>query len=342
MRAFLFILSIVVTLAAGWALYSMEFRPALLMEYVLSRPLPEQIAWAVICFVPLILFAVALMLREKLERQRKATEQLEARLTGVRQSVSGLADAMKDNEAATNYLAASDPENAIATLQGRLSEAEQAAELHEERNEATDLFSRLESVRQQQHAIRERLSEVIGKRRSIETLVSELQRSQEDIESTLISIEEDKNGRPLIDRLQRIEDFSAGTGPRFDEIERCMEMLARLKSEFGALQTRLRPLEDQETGVRTELRSLGKTREQLAASIDRLEREEGVPLSVRVQKLAQARQDLDQQVTQLLEQFSKLDTIHKDIHELFAKLNHAERTPREVEPQVQAIMSRSG
>ena len=341
MRAFLFILSVVVTLAAGWALYSMEFRPALLLEYVMSRPLPEQIAWAVICLVPLILFAVALMLREKLERQRKATEHLEARLTGVRQSVSGLEEAMKDNESATNYLAASDPEDAIAALQGRISKAEQAAQLHEGRNDATDLFSRLENVRQQQHAIREKLSEVIGKRRSIEALVTELQRSQEDIESTLISIEEDKNGRPLVDRLQRIEDFSAGTGPRFDEIERCMEMLLRVKSEFGALQTRLLPLEDQETGVRTALRSLGKTRELLAASIDRIEREEGIPLAVRVQKLAQARQDLDQQVTHLLEQFSKLDTIHKDIQDLFAKLNLAERTPRELEPQVRAI-SKSG
>lgn len=341
MRAILFILSVAVTFAAGWALYSMEFRPALLLEYVMSRPLPEQIAWAVICVVPLILFAVALMLREKLERQRKATEQLEARLSGVRQSVSGLEEAMKDNESATTYLAASDPEDAITALQGRISEAEQAAQLHEGRNDATDLFSRLESVRQQQHAIREKLSEVIGKRRSIEALVTDLQHSQEDIESTLISIEEDKNGRPLIDRLRRIEDFSAGTGPRFDEIERCTELLLRLKSEFGALQTRLFPLEDQETGVRAALRSLGKTRELLAASIDRLEREEGIPLAVRVQKLAQARQDLDQQVTQLLEQFSKLDTIHKDIHELFAKLNHAERTPRELEPQIRAI-SRSG
>ena len=341
MRAFLFILSVVVTLAAGWALYSMEFRPALLLEYVMSRPLPEQLAWAVICLVPLILFAVALMLREKLERQRKATEHLEARLTGVRQSVSGLEEAMKDNESATNYLAASDPEDAIAALQGRISKAEQAAQLHEGRNDATDLFSRLENVRQQQYAIREKLSEVIGKRRSIEALVTDLQRSQEDIESTLISIEEDKNGRPLVDRLQRIEDFSAGTGPRFDEIERCMEMLLRVKSEFGALQTRLLPLEDQETGVRTALRSLGKTRELLAASIDRIEREEGIPLAVRVQKVAQARQDLDQQVTHLLEQFSKLDTIHKDIQDLFAKLNLAERTPREVEPQVRAI-SKSG
>jgi chromosome segregation ATPase len=341
MHTFLFILSVIVTFAAGWALYSMEFQPALLLEYVRSRPLPEQIAWAVICFVPLILFAVALLLRERLERQRKATELLEARLSGVRQAVSGLEDAHKDNESATTYLAGSDPEGAIAALQGRLTEAEQAAQLHQDRNESTDLLSRVEKVRQQQHAIREKLAEVIGKRRSIEALVVELESSQDDIEHTLSDMEEDKSGRTLVERLRRIADFGAGTGGRFEVIEGAMETVSRLKSEFVVLQNRLTPLEHKETGVRSELRSLSKTRELLAASIDRLEREEGIPLAVRVQKLADARQELDQHVTQLLEQFSKLDVIHKDINGLFAKLNHAERMPRELEPNVRAF-SKSG
>jgi hypothetical protein len=341
MRAFLFILSIVVTFAAGWALYSLEFRPTLLLGYIMSRPLPEQIAWAIVGLVPLILFAVALLLREKLERQRKATELLEARLGGVRQAVSGLVEAQKDNESATSYLAASEPEDAIAALEGRITKSEQAADLHQARNEATDLFGRIEHVRRQQHAIREKLDVVIGKRQSIEALVTELQSSQNDIESTLLSMEQDKNGRPLVERLQRIADFGAGTGGRFEEIERCMGTLLRLKGEFEVLQNRLIPLEDKETGVGTAFRSLSKTRELLAASIDRLEREDGIPLAARVQKLALARQELDGQVTQLLEQFSKLDTLHKDITELFARLNQAERVPRELGPNLRTI-SKSG
>jgi hypothetical protein len=341
MRAFLFILSLMVTFAAGWALYSMEFRPALLLQYIMSRPLPEQIAWAVVGLVPIILFAVALLLRDRLERQRKATELLEARLGGVRQAVSGLVEAQKDNETATSYLAASEPEDAIAALEGRLTEAEQAADLHQARNEATDLFSRIEQVRQQQHAVREKLAAVIGKRQSIEALVAGLQNSQNDIESALLMMEQDKDGRPLADRLQRIADFGAGTGSRFEEIERCMEIILRLKGDFDVLQHRLLPLEDKESGVRNAFRSVSKTRELLAASIDRLEREEGVPLATRVQKLALARQELDGQVTVLLEQFSKLDTIHKDISELFAKLNRAERIPRELEPNLRTV-SKSG
>jgi chromosome segregation ATPase len=341
MRAFLFILSVMVTFAAGWALYSMEFHPALLLEYIMSRPLPEQIAWAIIGLVPLILLAVALLLREKLERQRRATELLEARLGGVRQAVSGLVEAQKDNESATNYLGASEPEDAIAALEGRLTEAEQVAELHQARNDATDLFARIEQVRQQQNLVRQKLAVVIGKRRSIEALVAELQNSQNEIENELLSMEQDKDGRLLVERLQRIADFGAGTGPRFEQIERCMETLLRLKGDFDVLQGRLMPLEDQETGVRSAFRSLSKTRELLAASIDRIEREEGMPLAARVQKLALARQELDGQVTQMVEQFSKLDAIHKDISELFGKLNQAERVPRPVEPNLRTI-SKSG
>jgi chromosome segregation ATPase len=337
MRAFLFLLSVAATFAAGWALYSMEFQPALLLQYLRSRPLPEQIAWALVCLVPLVLFAVALMLREKLERQRKATELLEARLGRVRDAVTGLVEAHKDNESAMSYLAASEPEDAIAALEGRLSKAEQAAELHQAQNEAADLFARIEHVRQQQHAIKDKLSGVIGKRQSIEKLVVGLQDSQNDIESTLLSIELDKNGRPLGERLQRIADFGAGTGSRFEEIERCTELLLRLKSEFAVLQQRLMPLEDKETGVRSELQALSKTREQLATSIERLEREDGMPLAARVQKLTLARGELDQQVAHLLEQFSKLDAIHKDISELYGKLNRAERTPRELESNLRAF-----
>jgi hypothetical protein len=338
MRTFLFILSVMVTFAAGWALYSMEFRPELLLQYIMSRPLPEQIAWAVIGLVPLILLAVALLLREKLERQRKATELLEARLGGVRQAVSGLVEVQKDNEAATNYLAASEPEDAIAALEGRLTKAEQVAELHQGRNEATDLFARIEQVRQQQNLVREKLAVVIGKRQSIEALVAELQNSQNEIENELLSMEQDKDGRLLVERLQRIADFSAGTGSRFEQIERCMEMILRLKGDFDVLQGRLMPLEDKETGVRSLYRAVSKTRELLAASIDRLEREEGIPFAARVQRLALARQELEGQVTQMLEQFSKLDSIHKDISELFAKLNHAERIPRAVEPNLRTIL----
>jgi chromosome segregation ATPase len=340
MRAFVFTCSAALVLALGLELLAPGYGPALL-ERLLSRPVPQQLPWTVICVVALALLGAALLLSEKLVRQRKATALLETRLRGVRHAVSGLEEAQKDTDAAADYLTRTDPEGAIGALQGRLAKAEQAAQLHQGRNEAGDLLSRVELVRQQQVLVREKLGDVIGKRRSIEALCAELQSSQDEIERTLAVIEEDKNGDTLGERLQKIAEFIAGIGSRFEDIERALQKLLRLKGEFGELQVRLVPLEEKETGVKGVLQSLRDQREQLVAEIDRLDKDEGTNLVARVDQLAQAKKDLEDQVSSLLEQFSRLDGMHKDISGLFAKLNFAQRTPRDLDPGVR-IFAKSG
>jgi predicted nucleic acid-binding Zn-ribbon protein len=340
MRAFVFICGAALVLALGLELLAPGYGPALL-ERLLSRPVPQQFPWTVICVVALVLLGAALLLSENLVRQRKATALLEMRLRGVRHAVSGLEEAQKDGDAAADYLTRTDPEGAISALQGRLAKAEQAAQLHHGRNEAGDLVSRVELVRQQQVLVREKLGDVIGKRRSIEALFAELQSSQDDIERTLAVIEEDKNGDTLAERLQKIAEFIAGTGSRFEDIERSLQKLLRLKGEFGELQVRLGPLEEKETGVKGVLQSLRDQREQLVADIDRLDKDEGANLATRVDQLAQAKKELEDQVSGLLEQFSRLDGMHKEISGLFAKLNFAQRTPRDLDPGVR-IFAKSG
>jgi predicted nucleic acid-binding Zn-ribbon protein len=340
MRAFIFICSGAVVLALGFELFAPGSGPALL-ERLLSRPVPQQFPWTVICVVSLVLLGAALLLSEKLVRQRKETALLEMRLRGVRHAVSGLEEAQRDGDAAADYLTRTDPEAAISALQGRLTKAEQAAQLHQGRNEAGDLLSRVELMRQQQVLVREKLGDVIGKRRSIETLFAELQSSQDDIERTLAVIEEDKNGDTLDERLQKIAEFIAGSGSRFEDIERSLHKLMRLKGDFGELQVRLVPLEEKETGVKGVLQSLRDQREKLVADVDRLDKDEGGNLAARVDQLAQAKKELEDQVASMLEQFSRLDGMHKDISGLFAKLSFAQRTPRELDTGVR-IFAKSG
>jgi chromosome segregation ATPase len=340
MRAFVFICSGAVALVLGLEFFAPGYGPALL-ERLLSRPVPQQFPWTVVCVVALVLLGAALLLSEKLVRQRKATVLLEMRLRGVRHAVSGLDDAQKDVDAASDYLTRTDPEGAINALQGRLAKAEQAAQLQQGRNEAGDLLSRVELMRQQQVLVREKLGDVIGKRRSIEALFAEVQSSQEDVERTLAVIEEDKNGDTLAERLQKIAEFIAGTGSRFEDIESSLQKLLQHKQEFGELQVRLGPLEDKESGVKGVLQSLRDQREQLVAEIERLDKDEGSNLAGRVDQLAQAKKELEDQVSTLLEQFSRIDSMHKDISGLFAKLNFAQRTPRDLDTGVR-IFAKSG
>jgi hypothetical protein len=278
----------------------------------------------------LVLSGVALLLIS----QRKATEKLEMRLRGVGHAVFGLGEAQKDSDEAAAYLDRTDPEGAISALQGRIAKANEAAELHHARNVALDLNSQVEQLRQQQFLLREKLGDVIAKRRTVETVVTELQTSQDDIERTLAVIEEDKNKDTLAERVQKISEFVAGTGSRFLEIERSLRELLRLKDEFGALQVRLVPLDDKETGVNSVLKAINGTREELAANIDRIDNSEGTSLKAKVDNLGQTNKQLDEQVAGLLAQFSKLDTMHKDICGLFAKLNFAQSVPRGLEQNV--------
>ena len=175
--------------------------------------------------------------------------------------------------------------------------------------------------------------------RTVEALVTDLQTSQDDIERTLAVIEEDKNKDTLLERVQKISDFVAGTSSRFLEIERSLRELLRLKDEFGALQTRLVPLDDKETGVNSVLKAINTTRDELAANIDRIDTHEGSTLKAKVEHLGQTNKQLDEQVTGLLAQFSRLDTMHKDICGLFAKLNYAQNVPRGMEQGVRLISS---
>ena len=64
-----------------------------------------------------------------------------------------------------------------------------------------------------------------------------------------------------------------------------MPSLLELEEKFEALQRRLWPLEQKETGINGVLKALTESRTRLAATIARLELDEGVALSNRIQQL---------------------------------------------------------
>ena len=129
------------------------------------------------------------------------------------------------------------------------------------------------------------------------------------------------DGASLQDRLQELASSIDGTHPRFDEIERSLEALIHLKRGVATLQARLAPLEQNEHGgVKNLIKAVREVRDQLVANIDRLDRDGESNLATGVTKLAESRQQLEGRVTGLLDEFSKLDSIHKDINGLLANL----------------------
>jgi chromosome segregation ATPase len=316
MRLLALVCAALLALAVGFEVYSSEYPPTALIDFVQSQPLLQKLAWAVIIVSPFGLLAAALWESARLDQQRKVNEVWETRFRGVRKTVDEFDDAQKDADRATNYLERSDPEEAMSAIQRRLIEAERTTHLQQSRNEKEGLLVRIDMARQQQQALREKLGETIEKRRLIEPLFVELQNSQDVLEKGLTGLKADD----LNDRLQTLMQSTEQMKSRCDGIERVMATFVQMKGELEALKGRLSPLEDKQSGVKSIVNALHDIRDQLTSTIERLDHDGDATLTERATKFAEIKQAIDQRVSGLIEQFSKLDGINKDMRGLFAKL----------------------
>jgi chromosome segregation ATPase len=316
MRILALLCAVLLTLAVGFEVYSSPYPPTAWLDLLQSQPLLQKLGWAVIIVAPFGLLAAALWESARHDQQRKANEVWETRFRGVRKTVDEVDDAQKDVDRAANYLERSDPEEAMSAIQRRLIEAERTAHLQQSRNEKDGLLARVDMARAQQQVLREKLGETIEKRRLIEPLFIELQSSQDVLEKGLGGLKADD----LNDRLQALMQSTERMKSRCEDIERMMATFVRLNGELDALKTRLAPLEDRQTGVKSLVNALHDIRDELTSTVERLDHDGDATLAERAAKFAESKQAFDERVAGLVEQFGKLDGINSDIRGLFAKL----------------------
>lgn len=123
-------------------------------------------------------------------------------------------------------------------------------------------------------------------------------------------------------RVAELGTFIEFTQAHLGEIERRAVTFAQLKSKLGDLQSRLAPLEA-EDGVVHLIGELREIRDRLFSKIRQIEDDEDGDLAERVKKFNETKRELEDRVSNLTEQFSKLATIRKDIAGLFDKLSGA-------------------
>lgn len=331
MLAFILISGGILAFAGTYQLLALGHQPAALVPLFLSLPITQQIAWLVIGLAPISLMLFALVQHCELVAKRKAAEHLATRLRGVNLDVLRSEQEQQGIDRGAEYLGRSDPEGALNELRERVVSAQQLVHFHEQRNQSGDLVGCVEGIRQQQQEVRQKLGDVIAKRRSIDASIFQLQRAQEEMEQSVSVIEETNDGETLERRLQKLAQFMETANMRCAEIERCMPGLLELEQRFEAIDRRLLPLAQKETGVNGALKALAETRKRLSATISRLELDEGVTLADRIHQLTAIRQELEDRVSGVLAQFSEIETIHRDITGLFVRLNQGQRIPRELD-----------
>jgi chromosome segregation ATPase len=135
-----------------------------------------------------------------------------------------------------------------------------------------------------------------------------------------------KNGHGALDADGRIEEltrFIEETQAQFDGIEARVAAFTQLRARLGELQMRLVPLDSQESGVLRLIAELQEIRDSLVAKIRRIEGGEQGDLAARVKSFADTKRELEERVSGLTDQFTRLSTIRKDIAGLFDKLASA-------------------
>ena len=106
---------------------------------------------------------------------------------------------------------------------------------------------------------------------------------------------------------------------------------------FDALQTRVGPFENEESGAKSILIKLDNSAHSLSTRIASLEGDGETSLLTQVQQLSGLKDQLENRVSALEEDFAKLDAIHGEINGLFSRLNQAQRPIRELDSSLRIV-----
>jgi chromosome segregation ATPase len=331
MSIFVAVCTVVIVGAAGFVLITFGGSADPLLNAFRSMPDPQKVAWAALAVAVLAMMPSAIWLSDRLVRQRRATRELELRLGGVRQDANVRGKAQADAESKVNYLVRTDPEDHIAELQHRITEADRYAQVQHSRSEVGDLQARVDSIGTQQEALKERLDTALEKRREVEDLFTDLDRNQSDIERQIADIEAGDDATDVEVHLRKLADFIKSTHARFDVLEQSKTTLIEQKGAFGALQTRLAPLDDEQSGVRSLIRELHELAGALSSSIDGLEQSHEGSLRQRLAAFTDRKNELALRVSGLDEQLLSLGGIRKDVYGLFANIARALNSLSQIE-----------
>src|SRR5580704_6313597 len=124
-------------------------------------------------------------------------------------------------------------------------------------------------------------------------------------------------------RVDELSQFVKKTEGHFDDIESRVLVFGELKERLDDVQSRLLPLESTESGVVKLTDELRGLRDDLVVRIRHVEGGEEGDLAARVKTFSEAKTELEDRVSTLADQCTKLATIRKDIAGLFDKLSTA-------------------
>ena len=166
-----------------------------------------------------------------------------------------------------------------------------------------------------------RLDECYAVLSAIQTVFGELEERRAHLDRALAEIEKDATGRTLDDRQTELNEFAAQARVRVRVLHDSAIALNGFRQDIDKSQAALVPLQAPADGIEALIADLRQRRDRLVDTLNDIELHGNEKLSARVEALYRSKIETEQRIAQVVEQFSKLDTIRNDIGGLFTRLN---------------------
>jgi chromosome segregation ATPase len=165
------------------------------------------------------------------------------------------------------------------------------------------------------------LDECFGILNTIRRQFGELEEQRLHLEKALGEVETDTAGKSLADRQTELNEFAAQSRVRVRVLQDTATALNGFRHDIDRSQAALVPLRAPADGLEALIRDLHVRRDKLIDALNDIEVHGEQKLSTRVEALYRSKVETEQRIAQVVDQFSKLDTIRTEIGGLFAKLN---------------------
>jgi chromosome segregation ATPase len=306
-----------------FALNLTEFDSLAAVAAFLKLPIWQRLAWLVVALSSLCLIAGTIWQSHQLAVQAKTIDASAKRFQGLHEKVDALSLAQQQADQAVQHLVANSSERVVDGLAQQLAEGEQRALAQITYYSAVDLENRITDIRQRQEPLRDRIAALVEKRRALDAVFMDLNHRQYLIERALSEVEKKEHADEVETRLVRLTEFVKNAHFRFDDIDRLGARLTGLRGEFGEIEMRLTPLQANRGLLENLATELDALRDRFSVTVDQLERNGDRSLAERVQDFTLAKEELQERVCRLTEQFGKLQVTRNEIGTLLTSLNNS-------------------
>jgi chromosome segregation ATPase len=155
---------------------------------------------------------------------------------------------------------------------------------------------------------------------SIRLDFEELRKRQTHLDRSLAAIETDSGGASLVDRQNALNDFIVECRLRLRNLQDVSTTLSQFNEELAKSQAGLLPLQAPVYGIEALIGEVNAGHAILSRTLDEIEVKGDESLTSRVETLATNKAEVDQRVSRIFEDFQKLDSMRKNIGEMFTSI----------------------